>query len=59
MSGSGAEKRSQAKAIRAAKLYSDGVSLSEIASLIGIDKAKVKPRIELGQRLMTLEKSDG
>jgi DNA-binding CsgD family transcriptional regulator len=52
MSGSGAQKRSQALAIRCARLRDEGYSLSEIAGIVGIDKEKVNTRIELGRRLM-------
>ena len=54
MSGSGAHKRSQHLAIRCAKLRAEGLTLSEIAELVGIDKDKVNTRIELGKRLISL-----
>lgn len=51
MSGSGAQKRSHALAIRIAKLRAQGLSLGEIAEATGVDRDKIKARIELGQRL--------
>lgn len=54
MSGSGALKRSQHLAIRCAKLREEGLTLSEIAKLVGIEKDKVNTRIELGKRLLSL-----
>ena len=54
MSGSGGLKRSQHLAIRCAKLREEGLTLSEIAKLVGIEKDKVNTRIELGRRLMSL-----
>lgn len=49
--GSGAHKRSHALAIRCAKLREQGLSLGEIAEVTGVDRDKIKARIELGQRL--------
>ena len=55
MSGSGAEKRYQASAMRCAKLRRMGCTLSQIAELVGIEKEKVRDRIKLGERLMNCE----
>lgn len=52
MSGSGANKRSQALAIRCYNLRQEGLTLSEIAELVGIDRDKVHTRVELGERLV-------
>ncbi|WP_288080331.1 hypothetical protein [Pseudomonas sp.] len=49
--GSGAQKRSHALAIRFAKLRDQGLSLGEIAEATGVDRDKIKARIELGKRL--------
>ena len=48
---SGYEKRSRALAMRCAKLRDEGLSLGEIAKLVGLDKEKVANRIDLGRRL--------
>jgi len=50
-----AEKRSQALAIRCYKLREEGLTISEIADLVGIDRAKVFTRIILGKRLKSLK----
>ncbi len=55
MSGSGSALRSQNLAKRCARLYAEGCTLSEIADITGIDREKIKTRIELGQRLISLE----
>lgn len=44
-------KRCQALAIRCYKLRQDGLTISEIAELVGIDREKVYTRIILGERL--------
>lgn len=54
MSGLNANKRSQHLAIRCANLREEGLTLSEIAKLVGIEKGKVNSRIELGKRLLSL-----
>lgn len=54
MPGKGAEKRSHALAIRCYNLRQEGYSLSEIALIVGIEKEKVKNRIKLGERLLTV-----
>jgi DNA-directed RNA polymerase specialized sigma24 family protein len=54
LSGSNALKRSQHLAIRCAKLRAEGLTLSEIAKLVGVEKDKVNTRIELGKRLLSL-----
>lgn len=54
MSGSGGLKRSQHLAIRCALLREEGLTLSEIAKLVGIEKDRVNTRIELGKRLLSL-----
>ena len=55
MPGSGAEKRAHADAKRCAKLRHEGLSLRQIAELVGIEKRQVPARIELGERLLSLE----
>lgn len=55
MSGSGAQKRSHAIAIRCAKLRAQGMTLGEIAKATGIDRDKIKARIDLGQRLIGVQ----
>lgn len=57
MQGRGAEKRSHAKAKRCARLRRGGLTLREIAELVGIEKEQVPARIELGERLLSLEES--
>lgn len=57
MSGSGAEKRSHAQAKRCARLRNEGMTLRAIAELVGIEKKQVLARIELGERLLSLEGS--
>lgn len=52
MSGSGAQKRSHAQAIRCYNLRQDGFILSQIAEIVCIDKEKVRARILLGERLL-------
>lgn len=54
MSGSGALKRSQHLSIRCALLREEGLTLSEIAKIVGIEKDKINTRIELGKRLISL-----
>lgn len=53
--GSGSEKRSHALAKRCARLRKDGMSLRAIADLVGIRKDQVPARVELGERLLSLE----
>lgn len=53
MSGSGAEKRSHALAIRCYKLRQEGYTLGEISEITGLSKEKVRNRIILGERLLT------
>jgi len=52
MSGSGANKRSQALAIRCYNLRQQGLTISEISELVGLDRDKVYTRIQLGERLI-------
>ena len=54
MPGSGAQKRSHAIAIRCYKLRQEGFTLSQIADIVCIDKEKVRARILLGERLVSL-----
>lgn len=54
----GGDKRSRHLAIRCYKLKQEGLSLKEISDLVGIDKEKVKNRLELGERLLTLNEGD-
>lgn len=49
------EKRSQALAIRCYKLREQGLSLSEVAEMTGVDREKVYSRIILGERLESLK----
>lgn len=49
------EKRSQSLAIRCYKLREQGMSLSEISEITGIDRDKVYSRIILGERLESLK----
>lgn len=55
MSRSGAVKRYHAVAKRCAKLRREGWTLSQIAQFTGIEKYQAKSRIELGERLLSLE----
>ena len=48
------EKRSHSLAIRCYKLRQEGLSLSEISEMTGIDRDKVYSRIILGERLESL-----
>lgn len=52
---SGSEKRSQALAIRGAKLRRQGLSLSQVADHVGLPKDAIAARIKLGERLLSLE----
>lgn len=52
---SNAEKRSQQLAIRCYNLRKQGLTISEIAELVGIDRDKVFTRIILGERLHSLQ----
>lgn len=45
------EKRSQALAIRCYKLREQGLSISEISEMTGVERDKVYSRIILGERL--------
>lgn len=54
MPGSGAQKRSQAQAIRCYNLRQEGFTLSQIADIVCIDKEEVRARILLGERLVQL-----
>lgn len=53
MAGSGAQKRNQAMALRAAKLASEGLTHRAIAEAIGKKPEQVKAIILLGERLIT------
>lgn len=55
MSGSGANKRSQALAVRCYNLRQQGLTISEISELVGLDRDKVYTRIQLGERLVSIE----
>jgi len=57
MSGSGANKRSQALAIRCFNLRKEGLSISEIAELVGLGRDKVYTRIQLGERLVSIQEN--
>lgn len=58
MPGKGAEKRSHMLAIRCYKLRQEGYTLSEIASITGLERDKVASRVNLGERLASVQKSD-
>lgn len=55
MSGSGAEKRKHAQAIRIANLRKSGVSVRETAEIVGVHKEKIRNLQLLGERLLSLE----
>lgn len=55
MPGSGANKRSQALAVRCYNLRQQGLTISEISELVGLDRDKVYTRIQLGERLVSIE----
>lgn len=52
-----AAQRNHAVAKRAARLYRDGLSLTQISEATEIPREHVKTRIELGQRLLQLEET--
>lgn len=55
MPGSKAEIRSKALSIRCYNLRQEGYTLSEIAAIVDIPKESVYKRIQLGERLLSLE----
>jgi len=55
MSGKKSTKRSHAVAKRCARLRAEGLTLSAIADLTGIDRERIPSRIQLGERLLSLE----
>lgn len=55
MSGSGAQKRSSAAAVRAARLRREGFTLGGIAAAMGITKIAVREKIKIGERILSLE----
>lgn len=55
MSGSGVNKRRAAESKRAAKLKKDGLTVREIAAALKIKKSQVNARVELGERLLSVE----
>jgi hypothetical protein len=57
MSGSGANKRSQALAVRCYNLRQEGLTLTEISGLVGLDRDKVYTRIILGERLSNADQN--
>jgi hypothetical protein len=57
--GSGAQKRSHAQAIRCYNLRQEGFTLSQIADIVCIDKEKVRDKILLGERLVSLGGENG
>lgn len=59
MPGSGAQKRSHSQAIRCYNLRQEGFTLSQIADIVYIDKEKVRARILLGERLISLGEESG
>lgn len=52
MSGSGSEKRSQAMARRVYQLRADGISVKQVAELVGVHKGRIRTLQILGERLM-------
>lgn len=58
MSGGGYQKRRRADAIRAAKMKAEGCTTKDIAAALGLKQEQVKARVELGQRLLSLELAD-
>lgn len=57
MPGSKVEIRSKALSIRCYNLRQEGFTLSEIADIVEIPKESVYKRIQLGERLLSLEKT--
>lgn len=57
MSGSGANKRNQALAIRCYNLRQEGLTITAISELVGLDRDKVYTRIILGERLSNLDQN--
>jgi hypothetical protein len=53
--GSGADKRQHMTAMRAARMRREGFTLTEIANATGIARDRVAKRIELGERLISLD----
>jgi orotate phosphoribosyltransferase-like protein len=53
--GIGSTKRRQELSKRAARLKSQGFTLSEISTMTGIPRDKVNMRVKLGERLLSLE----
>lgn len=56
MSGSGSTKRSQNEAMRAARMARDGLTNREISASLNINVKIVPNRIQLGERLLSIEK---
>lgn len=56
MSGAPSEKRRHAVAKRCAKLKRDGLTHSQIAEATGVDRDVLHSRIQLGERLLSLER---
>ena len=59
MSGKGAEKRSNATAVQAAKLKAQGLTTKEIAVHIGKKPEQIKALVLLGVRLKSLDALKG
>ncbi len=59
MSGKGAEKRSHATAIQAAKLKSQGLTTKEIAAHISKKPEQIKSLVLLGERLQSIDALKG
>ena len=55
MPGKPAAKRYQSVAKRCARLRQQGLTLGEIAEATGIERDKVATRIQLGERLLSVE----
>lgn len=58
MAGKSSTKRRNAVTKRCARLRAEGYSLSEISEATGIPRDKVKARILLGERLISVEEED-
>lgn len=58
MSGSGADKRQHARAIRIYNLRKSGVSVRETAEIVGVHKGSIRSLQLLGERLVSMEKGE-
>lgn len=55
MSGGGAEKRGHAVAKRCAKLKREGLTHSQISEVTGVKRELLHTRIQLGERLLSID----